>query len=95
MRDQGLSPIIRDIVFLGVGTGIFSWEALHQARLVPMLMAMLMALGPGFVAAYWSARTKVNGSLRQQVSSWPSSSSSPSSLGEAHELVDPSPDQVA
>lgn len=77
-----LRPVVRDIVFLTAGTGLFMWEGLHEARWVPMVLAMLMALGPAFVAAYWSARTRGNGSSQLSGSPSPSPLPSPSSAGE-------------
>lgn len=68
-------------MFLTVGAGLFAWEGLHEARWVPMTLAMLMALGPSFVAAYWSARTRDSGSRPISDSPSPSPLPSPSSHG--------------
>lgn len=76
-----LRPIIRDIVFLTVGAGVFIWEAVNDARPVPMTLAMVMALGPSAIAAYWSARTQGSGSSALPGSSSPPPLPSPSSPG--------------
>lgn len=66
-----LIPIVRDIVFLAVGTYVFVAEARAEARWGPMLLGMLFAAGPTVVSAYWSTgRTPDSGS--------PGSSASPS-----------------
>lgn len=75
-------PVVRDIVFLAVGTYVFVAEARADGRWGPMLLGMLFAAGPSVVSAYWStAHTRGSGSPGSSVSPSPPPLPSPSSSG--------------
>jgi hypothetical protein len=79
-----LIPIVRDVVFLAVGTYVFVAEARADARWGPMLLGMLFAAGPTVVSAYWSTgRTPDSGSPASPASPSPAPlPSTSSSVGE-------------
>lgn len=74
-----LLPVVRDVVFLSLGSAILVYEVLHDARPVPMGVGMLMSLGPTVVSAYWSERIRANGLPVSSASSSPPPLPSPSS----------------
>lgn len=77
-----LIPIVRDVVFLAVGTYVFVAEARADARWGPMLLGMLFAAGPTVVSAYWSTgRTPDSGLPGSPGSPSPPALPSPSSSG--------------
>jgi hypothetical protein len=74
VKAERIVPVVRDVVFLTVGSFVFVSEAMGEARWIPMVLGMVFAAGPAAVSAYWSG-ARIQGSGGSGSSPPPPSSS--------------------